>query len=62
MLFCARVGSVVDVHKAGGVDGGIGLGGGQGTVAEELLNGAQVASGGQEMRGKAVAHSVRRGG
>src|SRR5579859_6148272 len=53
------MGFVVDVHEL--ADGGVGvfLGGGEGLVAEEFLNGAEVGAIGEKMGCKGVAEGVR---
>ena len=53
------MGFVVDVHEL--ADGGVGvfLSGGEGLVAEEFLNGAEVGAIGEEMSGEGVAERVR---
>ena len=48
-------------QQAGGVDLGVFLGGGQAGVAQQLLDGAQVGPGPQQVGGEAVAQGVGRG-
>ncbi len=56
-----RMGAVVYLHQARGIDGGIGLSGGQRCMAQQFLNGPQITARTQQMGGKAVAQRVRRG-
>ena len=58
----ARVGFLVNLHQSGGIDGGVGLCGGKGCMAKQLLDGTQVSTGRQKVRGEAVAQGVGRGG
>src|SRR5262249_37368825 len=51
-----RVGS----QQAGGVDGGVALGGGERGVAQQLLDRAQVGAGAQQVGGERVAQRVGR--
>src|SRR5689334_4295572 len=48
----ARVSVAIDFHQPLGVNRGVHLGGGQGGVAEQLLDGAQIAAARQQMRGE----------
>ena len=45
LALCPGVRLIVDFHQARGVDGGIGLGGGQRRVAQKLLYRPQITSG-----------------
>ena len=56
------MGAVVNLHQPCGIDGGVGLGGGQRRVAQQFLDSAQIAACSQQVRGKAVAQGMRRGG
>src|SRR5918911_3344668 len=53
---------IIDGEKTFGLDRGVALRGGQAGMAQQLLNGAQVASGVEQMRRKAVPQSMRGGG
>lgn len=50
----------VDLKEAGEVDLGVALGGRQGSVAQQFLDGAEIGALGQQVRGKAVTKRVRR--
>ena len=50
----AGVGVFVDIHQQAGVDFGIALRGRQGGMAEQFLNGPEVAATGQQVSRKAV--------
>ena len=52
------VGGGIGLHQAGLVDAGVDLGGREGGVAEELLDGAEVAAGLEEVGGERVAEGV----
>src|SRR6185436_6505702 len=47
-----RMGRAIDRAQAGGVDVGVALGGRQASVAQQLLDGAQVAAGRQQVGGE----------
>ena len=53
------MGAVVHLRQAVEIEFGVNLGGGQVAVAEQLLYGADVAGGLQQVAGVAVAHHVR---
>ena len=55
----ARVGRVVDLGQVLKIQAGVDLRGADAGVAQELLHGAQVATGLQHMAGKGVAQHVR---
>src|SRR5262249_21996269 len=57
-----RVGAAVDLEQPLGVDGGVDLRGRERRVAKQLLDRAQIAAAGEEMRGEGVAQGVRGGG
>jgi hypothetical protein len=51
----ARMGLAIAVEQAIGINRGIDLGGGQGSVAEQFLDGAQVATATEQMGSKGMA-------
>jgi hypothetical protein len=51
----ARMGAAVDLKETLGVDSGIDLCGRERRVAKQLLDRAQIAAAGEEMRGKRMA-------
>src|SRR5271156_3509887 len=55
-----RVGGAIGRKQARAVDSGIDLRGGQRGMAEQVLDGSQVASPSQKMRGERMAKRVRR--
>ena len=57
----ARMGGAVGVEQAVGVDGGVDLRRRQRGVAEQFLDGAEVAAAAEQMGGEGVAQRVRRG-
>src|SRR5262245_48500553 len=55
-----RMGGAIDGAEAGGIDVGVALCGRKAGVPQELLDGAKVAAGAQEVRGEGVAERMRR--
>ena len=53
------MGPVVDFEQASYIDLGIALGRGQRSMAEQFLDGAQIAAAGQKMGGEGMSQSVR---
>src|SRR5580704_8178370 len=58
-LLGARMGAAIDLEQPFAVDRGVDLRGRQGGVAEELLDGAQVAAARQQMGGEGMAQRMR---
>ena len=56
----AGVGAVVGLEQMRAVDLGIALRGREAGVAEQLLDGAQIGAGAEEMRGEGMAQRMRR--
>src|SRR6187551_368132 len=54
-----RMGGAIDRAQAGGVDVGVALGGREAGVAQQLLDGAQVAAGRQQVGRKGVPERMR---
>lgn len=54
------MGIVVDFQQSCGVDTGIDLGGGKAGMAEQFLNGTQIAAAGQKMGGEGMAQGMWR--
>ena len=55
-----RMGGAIDGAEARGVDVGVALGGRQAGVAQQLLDGAQIAAGAQQVGGEGMAQRMRR--
>src|SRR5438477_4452340 len=55
-----RVGAVIRFHERAEVDVGVALRGGEARVAEEVLDGAEVGAGAEEVRRERVPEGVRR--
>ena len=56
-----RMRLTVNLHQAGLIDGGIGLGRGKRGVAEKFLDGSEITPRCQKVRGKGMAQRVWRG-
>jgi hypothetical protein len=54
LLFAARMGLVVDCHELVDADLGVALGGGEGGMAEQFLNGTQVGTAIEEVCGEGM--------
>src|SRR6185437_14259787 len=57
---CAWMGAFIDVEQAFGVDRSVNLRGRQRGVAEQFLDGAQIAAARQQMGGERMTQGVRR--
>src|SRR5437879_8349588 len=55
-----RMRRAIDGAEAGRIDVGVALGGREAGVAQQFLDGAQIAAGAQEVRGEGVTQGVRR--
>ena len=54
------MGGVIGCHQPGGIDAGVDLRRRERGVAEQFLDGAQIAAAAEQMRGEGMAQAVRR--